>query len=116
RRRLAGPLAGVLLLGVCATWASVPAHAHALLAASTPADGATVDRPPTEVLLTFTEAPDPLLAVVRVVDAAGTRVEAGKAEAVAGQAAQLRVPLGTLAQGTYTVTWRTTSAVDGHTT
>ena len=29
---------------------------------------------------------------------------------------QLRDPLGALEKGTYTVTWRNTSAVDGHTT
>lgn len=116
-RRLGGLVAGVLLLGVCAIWASVPqAGAHALLAASVPADGASVEQPPTEVLLTFTEVPDPRLAVVRVLDAAGTRVEGGKPELVVGQPMQLRVPLGTVAQGTYTVTWRTTSSVDGHTT
>ena len=116
-RRLAGPVAGVLLLCVCATWASVPeAGAHALLAASVPADGASVEQPPTEVVLTFTEAPDPRLAVVRVLDAAGARMDVAKAESVPGQPLQLRVPLGTLAKGTYTVTWRNTSAVDGHTT
>ncbi|HET7718784.1 MAG TPA: copper resistance protein CopC, partial [Acidimicrobiales bacterium] len=106
-----------LLLAVCATWASVPeASAHALLAASVPADGSSVEEPPTEVVLTFTEAPDPRLAIVRVLDAAGARMEGGKPEPVAGQPMQLRVPLGTLAKGTYTVTWRNTSAVDGHTT
>ena len=117
QRRLAGLVAGVLLLAVCATWASVPeAGAHALLAASVPADGSSVEEPPTEVVLTFTEAPDPRLAVIRVLDAAGTRMEGGKPEPVAGQPMQLRVPVGTLAKGTYTVTWRNTSAVDGHTT
>lgn len=116
-RRLAGVVAGVLLLAVCATWASVPeAGAHALLAASVPADGSSVEEPPTEVVLTFTEAPDPRLAVVRVLDAAGARMEGGKPEPVAGQPMRLRVPLGALAKGTYTVTWRNTSAVDGHTT
>jgi copper transport protein len=117
RRRVAGLVAGVLLLGMCATWASAPqAGAHALLAASVPPDGASLERPPTEVLLTFTEVPDPRLAVVHVLDAAGARVEGGRPETVAGQPMQVRVPLGALAQGTYTVTWRTTSAVDGHTT
>lgn len=116
-RRLAGLVAGVVLLCLCATWAGVPAAgAHALLASSVPADGATVDAPPTEVLLTFTEAPDPRLAVVHVLDAAGARVEVGKAEPVDGQPMQLRVALGPVKNGTYTVTWRNTSAVDGHTT
>lgn len=116
-RRTTGLVAGVLLIGVCGTWASAPrASAHALLAASVPADGASVERPPTEVLLTFTEEPDPRLAIVRVLDAAGARVDAGMPELVVGQPMQLRVPLGAMGQGTYTVTWRTTSAMDGHTT
>lgn len=117
RRRLAGVVAGVVLLAVCATWASVPgAGAHALLAASVPADGASVQDPPSEVVLTFTEAPDPRLASVRVLDATGARMEAGEPETVPGQPMQLRVPVGDLPIGTYTVTWRNTSAVDGHTT
>lgn len=116
-RRPAGLVASVLLLAVCALWASVPeAGAHALLAGSEPADGATLERPPTEVVLTFTETPDPRLAAVRVLDATGARVEGGRHEPVPGQPMQLRVPLGPLAQGTYTVTWRNTSALDGHTT
>src|SRR4029453_3261213 len=36
------------------------------------------------------------------------------AEPVAGQPFQLQVPLGALADGTYTVAWRTVSRDDGH--
>ena len=115
-RRLLAVVAGALLIVVSTAWTSVPAHAHAVLTASSPADGASVDVPPTEAHLTFNESPDPVLSVVRVLDPSGTEVEAGQAETVAGQPAQLRVPLGPLAQGTYTVAWRVTSAVDGHTT
>jgi len=116
RRRLAGLLAGVLLVVGWAGLAGSPAGAHALLTGSTPADGASLDQPPTQVVLTFTEAPDPSLAVVHVLDAAGARMETGRAEAVVGEPRQLRTPVGPLAKGTYTVTWRTTSALDGHTT
>ncbi|MGH9280503.1 MAG: copper resistance CopC/CopD family protein [Acidimicrobiales bacterium] len=105
----------MLLVGVSLGSAAVPAGAHALLAESSPADGATVDPAPSEVLLTFTEALDPLLTVVHVLDASGHRVEAGKAE-VPGLPNRARVPLGRLPTGTYTVTWRTTSTADGHTT
>ncbi len=109
-------LAGVLLAVVLTAWASAPAFAHALLTASVPADGATLEHPPAEIQLTFTESLDPALSVVHVLDASGSQVEEGKTEALAGQPAQLRVALGELGQGTYTVTWRTTSALDGHTT
>lgn len=117
-RRLLRLLAGVLLVVVSAAWASAPApaHAHGLLAASDPADGASVERAPTEVLLTFTETPDPALATVQVIDSSGARVDAGKAELVPGQPARLRVPVGHLSPGAYTVTWRMTSSADGHTT
>lgn len=97
-------------------WAPDPAHGHAILTASDPADGASVEQPPTEALLTFNEAPDPALSVVHVLDGSGRRVEAGKAATVADQQRQLRVPLGVLAEGAYTVSWRVTSVVDGHTT
>jgi copper transport protein len=115
KRRLAGLVAGLLCLGVLAMHASPPAGAHALLTESTPADGATVDEAPKEVLLTFTEALDPLLTVVHVLDASGARVEGGRTE-IPGLPTRARVPLGPLPQGTYTVTWRTTSTADGHTT
>ena len=115
RRRL-GVLAAALLTVVSFARPSAPAHGHVLLAGSDPPDGASVERAPSEVLLTFTEAPDPALATVHVMDSSGARVESGKAESVAGRPAQLRVPLGTLTEGTYTATWRMTSSADGHTT
>ena len=114
-RRLWPVLSGLLLAAAWTASASTPAQAHALLTASVPADGESVEQPPAEVLLTFTEALDSALSLVTVVDASGKEMEAGKAQPVAGQPAQLRVPLGELAEGTYTVTWRTTSALDGHT-
>ena len=115
-RRLLSLLAGALLVVVWSAWASASAHAHGLLAASDPADGASVERAPTEVLLTFTETPDPALATVQVMDSSGTRVDAGKAEPVSGQPERLRVPVANLSQGAYTVMWRMTSSADGHTT
>jgi putative copper export protein/methionine-rich copper-binding protein CopC len=123
-RRLPALLAGALLSATLAAVLSgvlvgvrqSPAGAHALLASSSPADGATVDRPPAEMLLVFTEALDPALSTVRVTDTAGTEVTAGPARPVPGQPAQLRVPLGSLAEGAYTAAWRVTSPADGHTT
>lgn len=116
-RRLGAVLAGALLLTVASLmWASPPAQAHALLSASTPADGASVEDPPTEMLLTFSEPLDPALSEVRVLDSSGTQVNPDEAEPVPGQPAQVRVPLGALDKGTYTVSWRVTSPADGHTT
>jgi copper transport protein len=109
-------LAVVLLAGGWLLASGPAADAHALLRASDPADGASLDQPPPQVTLTFTERPEPRLSVVHVLDAGGRQVEAGGAAPVAGNPLQLRVPLGELPDGTYTVAWRTVSRDDGHVT
>lgn len=109
-------LVGAVLAVVAVAWTSSPAQAHTLLTASTPADGATVQEAPTEALLTFSEVPDPVLSSVQVLDRAGKPVQATRPEAVTEQPMQLRVGLDGLAEGTYTMSWRVTSATDGHTT
>jgi copper transport protein len=108
---LAGLLAGAWLLATCGV-----AGAHAVLRDSTPAGGASLDRAPDQVLLTFTERPEPRLSTVHVLDTGGRQLEAGPAAPVDGNPLQLRVPLGELADGTYTVSWRTVSRDDGHVT
>jgi copper transport protein len=115
-RRLGRVLGGVLFAVVTMAWAATPADAHPVLTASTPADGASLEQPPAQALLTFNEALDPALSVVRVLDASGTEVEVGETETHPGPPAQLQVALGELMQGTYTMTWQTTSALNGHTT
>jgi len=111
RPLLVALLAGAWLLATCGA-----AGAHALLRDSTPASGASLDRAPHQVVLTFTERPEPRLSTVQVLDTGGRRVEAGAAAPVDGNPLQLRVPLGDLADGTYTVSWRTVSRDDGHVT
>jgi copper transport protein len=91
------------------------AGAHALLQASVPAGGTVLQRAPADVTLTFTEAPEPSLSFVHVLDSAGRQVRGG-ARPVPGHPLELRVPLGPLPNGVYTVTWRTVSRVDGHVT
>jgi copper transport protein len=110
-RRLA---AVVLLAGLWLLAGGTAASAHAVLRSSDPADGASVDQAPRQVTLTFTERPEPRLSTVQVLDADGRPVQAGKAGPVAGQPFQLRVPLGALGDGIYTVAWRTVSRDDGH--
>lgn len=95
---------------------AAPAGAHALLEDSRPADGATVDRAPNEVVLSFSEEPDPKLSTVKVLDAAGADVTGGPAEPAPGNPDTLRATVGELQQGTYTVAWRVVSQVDGHVT
>jgi copper transport protein len=115
-RRACAGLAGVLFVLVAMVWAPAPAQSHALLVSSTPADGESVDTTPTQVLLTFTEVPDLKLTTVHVLGADGKQLETGAVATVAGQPTQVSVPVSALPKGVYTITWRTTSASDGHTT
>lgn len=93
--------------------AATPAAAHAVLESTTPADGATLDAPPSELRLEFSEPvalPD---GGVRVFDSSGeplAGVDAGAGEEPSTVVAHLPEGLG---DDTYIVTWRVTSA-DGH--
>jgi copper transport protein len=113
RRRVAFAGLGVILfLGM----ASEPASAHAQLDRSTPAAGSQIDTSPPEVVLHFTEQPDAVLSTVHVVDSQGKSVETSSAASDPNDNQTLRVTIPPLTNGTYTVTWRTTSQVDGHST
>src|SRR5262249_15190880 len=52
-------------------------EAHALLERSTPENGAALARAPGDVLLVFTEQPEPALSSMQVLDASGRQVAAG---------------------------------------
>ncbi|HJV04781.1 MAG TPA: copper resistance protein CopC [Actinomycetota bacterium] len=91
-----------------------PAGAHALLASSTPAEGARLTEAPGEVVLRFTEAPEPSLTSVTLLDRTGAPLEAGEPAPVPGDPRAVSVSLPDLEQDVYTVTWRTVSRVDGH--
>lgn len=92
------------------------AGAHALLQRSVPAGGAVLQRAPANVVLTFTEVPEPSLSSIHVLDSTGRQVDRGGAEPVPGHPLELLVSLGPLPNGAYTVAWRTVSRVDGHVT
>lgn len=104
----------VLLSLIALLSVGIAADAHALVSSSTPADGANLDRPPTQVSITFTERPDPRLSAIHVLDVGGRRLETGGVRTVPGDPSTLTVPLPSLPNGVYTVTWSTVSAVDGH--
>ncbi len=88
--------------------------AHALLVRSDPAAGAVLQRSPDTITLSFTEAPDPSLSIVHVLDSTGKAVDPHGARPVPDQPQELAVALNPLPAGVYTVSWRTVSAVDGH--
>jgi copper transport protein len=118
RASLAARVLAAALLGAGALVAMAPpAHAHALLERSVPAGDSIVDHAPSEVLITFTEPPDPDLSQIGVLDSTGSTVAQGPAAVPPGDEHELRVPLRPgLLDGVYTVTWRTTSTADGHST
>ena len=113
-----GPRSPVALgasVAAFAAWLAIaaPAAGHALLRSSDPAANAAVQAPVTLVSLTFTEAPDPQLSSVIVLDSTGASRSTGRAEATEDPAT-LHVPVRSLGPGVYTVSWRSVSAVDGH--
>jgi copper transport protein len=110
-RRAFIALVAALALGALAV---STASAHALLTTGDPAPNAVLKAAPAAVTLTFTEAPDPKLSSVRVLDSNGRPVTTASVSSVASQADELTVPVGRLPDGVYTVAWRTVSAVDGH--
>ncbi|WP_329106038.1 copper resistance protein CopC [Micromonospora sp. NBC_01699] len=107
-RRVVAVLAACVIAAVIAP---SPAWAHNSLRTSTPAKGATLDVPPTQVVLEFAERLDPQFTTIAVTTARGMAVTVGKpvVDGVRGTQA-LTQPL---AAGTYTVAFRVVS-VDGH--
>src|SRR5256885_13074690 len=88
------------------------ASAHAFLDQAEPRVGNTVATAPREVTLWFTQKLEAAFSTVTVTNAAGQRVDAGKAR-VSGN--QMSVSLHSGGGGTYHVTWRVLS-VDAHKT
>ena len=90
------------------------ASAHALLQSADPAPNSVLRTAPAAVTLMFTEAPDPKLSSIRLIDGAGAARSSGPISAVPGNADELSIEVGPLPDGVYTVAWRTVSAEDGH--
>lgn len=107
-----GLLSGAFILALAPA-----AGAHALVRRSDPANGAVLRTSPAQVVITFTESPDPKLSFIHVVNAAGQDVGKAPSGPVPGAPLQLQVVLRpSLPDGVYTITWRTVSRVDGHVT
>ena len=108
RHLLGGLTMAVLVL--CAAHAS----AHAFLKTASPSVGGSVQAPPTQVVIDFTEGVEPSFSSITVQDAAGARMDTGAVHLAGGQA-HLAVSLRSLQPGTYTVIWHVTST-DTHKT
>lgn len=98
---------GLLLAALLAR----PAAAHDQLLVSSPADGAVLAVPPTEIALTFSADVIPVASAVLVGNAAGDAVPVS-GPTVDGPDVVAALPTG-LQDGAYTVTWRVVSS-DGH--
>jgi copper transport protein len=94
-------------------FSAAPAGAHAGLRSSQPAGGSAVEEAPEQVTISFTEPPDPALTSVKVIGSSGS-FEAGPPRLAEGDRSTIVVDLKTLPKGSYTVSWRTVSTADGH--
>jgi len=100
-------LFALLLVAPGAAWA------HSQLTTTAPIDGDTIATAPGELVLEFNEPVSPPPTAIRLFDARGEQVEAGSATmSEAGRVMRTVLP-GQLADGSYVVAWRATSA-DGH--
>lgn len=92
------------------------AHAHARLDRSVPAAGATLDQPPVEVRIWATQELRLSGNALSVADSDGNQVDNGdgRVDQSDRDRKQLVVSLPELSSGTYTVTFTTSSAEDGH--
>lgn len=111
------PILRTALLAVATLWLllfpAAPAGAHANLRASQPAGGSAVEEAPEQVTISFTEPPDPALTSVKVTGASGS-FEDGPPRVAEGDNLTVVVDLKDLPKGSYTVSWRTVSTADGH--
>ena len=88
--------------------------AHAVLRHSRPAAGARLTRPPSNLRLTFSEAPELAETTIALLDARGDTVALGPL--ARPERLTIVAPIaGTLSPGDYTVLWHT-AAADGHAT
>ncbi|MFB8076943.1 copper resistance protein CopC [Streptomyces sp. NPDC056013] len=105
----------ILPLALTVSWAAAPpAAAHTDLVSSSPARGASLDRPPTAIRLTFSDEMTERYAKVALTAPDGSAADIADVAGldVSGRTATLPVEPG-LAAGTYTVGYRVVSA-DGH--
>lgn len=115
RSRLPTTALGVLAALVWLLATPAGAAAHAQYERSDPAANAIVEQAPPQLRVWFTEEPEPRFSELVVYDQTGRRLATGELKPVPGDARALAIDLPELAPGTYTVVWKSLSAVDGHT-
>ena len=93
---------------------AAPADAHAFLVTSSPAQGARLAQPPTQLTLDFTESLVSDATRVTIATASGHRIPGSRAQA-GSDGRRVSVPLPGLGTGVYVVDWSVLSE-DGHRT
>lgn len=93
------------------------ALAHAELVRSEPAANTSVDVSPPRIQLWFSEPIDPSFAEAQILDRTGSRIDAGASAVSSDDPLLLTLSLNRpLPKGTYAVSWKVLSSVDGHIT
>jgi copper transport protein len=109
--KLAASLMALAILALTPAAAS----AHAVLLRATPSGSQTLNQAPAEVQLLFSEPLDPVFSHVQVLDGSGQVVDLGDSRVDADDDRLLEVSVRPgLANGVYTVDWRSLSAIDVH--
>lgn len=94
----------------------IPVQAHALLLRSIPVENAILAHSPSQVELFFSEAVDPMLSKLNVLDLEGNVVDKRDARVDPADGRHMLATLNPLSDGVYTVIWSAISATDGHQT
>jgi copper transport protein len=94
----------------------VPVSAHALFLRSQPAANAVLTRSPALVELFFSEALEPGLSSITVLDSDAKVVDQQDVRVDPNNPTHMSVSLRSLVDGVYTVSWKAISATDGHLT
>lgn len=104
-----------VLAAVAAVLFTLPsaASAHAVLVYSVPAASSVLPSAPDQLMLDFNEDVEVGLSSLRLFDADQKEVEIGRTQVSGSNASVVVADLPRLAEGTYVVVWRVTSA-DGH--
>ena len=112
-RRAATAAACALTAMLALVLTPVRADAHAELLSTEPAAGEHLATAPDQVVLHFSEAVNLGDDLVRVLDSAGDEVDAGDPVHLNGERSSVALPLPSLDDGGYVVSWRVISS-DGH--
>ncbi len=114
--RLAPACAALLLCTLALAMLPMPAFAHANLERADPAPGVSLDQPPHDLKLQFSEAVDPSFSKILVLNDRKEEVDKNDSHVTPTDPRSMALSMpDQLPNGVYTVQWRTLSAVDGHT-